>query len=40
MRREAHMIESLWINNEWVDDVVFAMLRKEWRGSMRNKAPN
>ena len=31
MRREAHMIDSLWINNEWVDDVIFAMLRREWR---------
>ena len=38
MRREAHMVESLWINNEWVDDVVFAKLRKEWRGPMANKA--
>jgi RimJ/RimL family protein N-acetyltransferase len=31
MRREAHMIESLWIKDEWVDDVVFAILRSEWR---------
>jgi RimJ/RimL family protein N-acetyltransferase len=31
MREEAHMIQSLWIKGAWVDDVVFAMLRKEWR---------
>jgi RimJ/RimL family protein N-acetyltransferase len=39
MRREAHMIESLWINGEWVDDVVFAILRKEWSALRPNKAP-
>jgi RimJ/RimL family protein N-acetyltransferase len=30
-RREAHMVESLWINGEWVDDVIFAILQREWR---------
>ena len=39
MRREAHMIESLWIKGEWVDDVIFAILRREWRGPRLNKAP-
>ena len=40
MRREAHMIESLWIKGEWVDDVIFAILRSEWRGPRpTNKAP-
>jgi RimJ/RimL family protein N-acetyltransferase len=29
-RREAHMVESLWFRSEWVDDVVVAMLRREW----------
>jgi RimJ/RimL family protein N-acetyltransferase len=34
-RREAHHRESLWLGGEWVDDLVFAMLRREWlsRGS-------
>jgi RimJ/RimL family protein N-acetyltransferase len=34
-RREAHHRESLWLRGEWVDDLVFAMLRREWlsRGS-------
>ena len=31
MRQEAHMIESLWLNGEWVDDVIFAILDREWR---------
>jgi RimJ/RimL family protein N-acetyltransferase len=30
MRREAHLQQSLRIDGEWVDDVVFAMLRSEW----------
>jgi RimJ/RimL family protein N-acetyltransferase len=30
MRQEAHFRESLWFRGEWVDDVVFAMLSREW----------
>jgi RimJ/RimL family protein N-acetyltransferase len=30
MRREAHMKESLWFKGAWADEVVFAILRKEW----------
>jgi RimJ/RimL family protein N-acetyltransferase len=30
-RQEAHMIESLWFKGQWVDDVVFAMLAREWK---------
>ncbi len=29
-RQEAHMIESLWFKGEWVDDVIFALLAREW----------
>ncbi len=29
-RREAHFRESLFINGEWVDDLVYAMLKDEW----------
>ena len=29
-RREAHFRESLLINGEWVDDLVYAILRNEW----------
>ena len=31
MRQEAHHLESLWLHGEWVDDVVFALLAREWR---------
>jgi len=30
MRREAHFHQSLWFKGEWVDDVIFALLRREW----------
>ena len=30
-RKEAHHIESLWLMGEWVDDVILAMLAREWR---------
>lgn len=29
-RKEAHFIESLLINGEWVDDIVYAILKTEW----------
>ncbi|MEZ4388056.1 MAG: GNAT family protein [Candidatus Krumholzibacteriia bacterium] len=32
MRREAHFRESLWFKGEWVDDVIFGVLKSEWRG--------
>jgi RimJ/RimL family protein N-acetyltransferase len=34
-RQEAHHRESLWFKGAWADDLVFAMLRREWvsRGS-------
>jgi RimJ/RimL family protein N-acetyltransferase len=30
-RREAHHVQSMWFKGDWVDDAVFAMLRREWR---------
>ncbi len=30
MRREAHFIESLWFKGAWADDVIFAILRREY----------
>lgn len=30
MRQEAHFRESLRVRGEWVDDVIFAMLSREW----------
>jgi len=33
MRREGHLIESLWLKGAWVDDVIYAMLRREWESN-------
>lgn len=30
MKKEAHFRKSLWINNEWEDDIVYAILEEEW----------
>jgi RimJ/RimL family protein N-acetyltransferase len=30
MRREAHFVESLWFKGAWADDVIFAMLEREF----------
>lgn len=29
-RKEAHFKESLLINGEWVDDLIYAVLKEEW----------
>jgi len=29
-RKEAHFVESLFINGKWVDDLVYAMIEKDW----------
>lgn len=31
-RKEAHFKESLWFKGQWVDDLIFGMLAKEWAG--------
>jgi RimJ/RimL family protein N-acetyltransferase len=30
MRREAHLVENEWLKGEWTDEVVYAMLEREW----------
>ncbi|QWT20687.1 GNAT family N-acetyltransferase [Bacillus sp. NP157] len=30
-RQEAHHVESYFFRGEWVDDVIFALLAREWR---------
>jgi RimJ/RimL family protein N-acetyltransferase len=30
MRQEAHYVKAFQLHGEWVDDVVFAMLAREW----------
>jgi len=34
LRREAHHIESLWFKGAWADDLIYAMLRREWAGRL------
>jgi hypothetical protein len=31
------MIGSLWLKGQWVDDVVFAMLAREWAGDQQSR---
>ena len=31
MRKEAHHLETWWLQGEWVDTVVFAILAREWQ---------
>lgn len=31
MRREAHLVENEIVKGEWTDEVVYAMLDREWR---------
>ncbi len=31
MRKEAHFIESIWFNNRWSDDILYAILDREWK---------
>ena len=30
-RKEAHFRESLFLNDKWVDDVIYALLAREWK---------
>ncbi len=32
-RKEAHFQKSLWFKGEWVDDLIFAILKEEWSSS-------
>ncbi len=31
MRQEAHLVENEWFKGEWTDELVFALLEREWR---------
>lgn len=35
-RKEAHFIESLWINDKWIDDLIFALIEKDWKKRIIN----
>ncbi|WP_262697016.1 GNAT family N-acetyltransferase [Chryseobacterium nakagawai] len=30
LRKEGHFVKSLFWKNNWVDDVIYAVLREEW----------
>ena len=30
MRREGHLLQSLWFKGRWADEYLYAMLREEW----------
>lgn len=32
MRREGHFVENEYVKGEWTDELVYAMLAREWRG--------
>jgi len=33
MRREAHLAENEFIKGEWTDELIYAILRREWQAS-------
>jgi RimJ/RimL family protein N-acetyltransferase len=37
MRKEAHFVESIRVGGRWSDDVVYAILAREWKALRRRK---
>jgi RimJ/RimL family protein N-acetyltransferase len=35
MRREGHFVENEWIKGEWADELLYAMLDREWQALTR-----
>jgi RimJ/RimL family protein N-acetyltransferase len=35
MRREGHLRESSWAKGEWTDDLLYALLAREWKSPAR-----
>jgi RimJ/RimL family protein N-acetyltransferase len=31
MRKEAHLVENVFLKGEWCDSLIFAILKREWR---------
>ncbi len=38
MRKEAHFVKSLWLKDEWVDDMIYAMLATDWKSANNGNA--
>jgi len=36
-RKEAHFVESLLINGKWADDLIYALIEKDWHKKNNNK---
>ena len=34
MRREAHLVENEWVKGEWTDELIYAMLDREWAATI------
>ena len=34
-RKEAHFVQSLYLNGQWVDDVIYALLASEWKERLK-----
>lgn len=30
-RKEAHFVESLFVNEKWVDDLIYSLIEKDWK---------
>jgi RimJ/RimL family protein N-acetyltransferase len=35
MRREAHLVENEYVKGEWTDELIYAMLDREWQARHR-----
>lgn len=35
MRKEAHLVENMWLKGEWTDEVDYAILESEWADQVR-----
>jgi RimJ/RimL family protein N-acetyltransferase len=33
MRQEAHLVENEWVKGEWTDEIVYALLDRDWRAT-------
>jgi len=38
MKREAHLVENEFVKGEWVDELVYAVLARDWRASRQPHA--
>jgi RimJ/RimL family protein N-acetyltransferase len=39
MRREGHLRESTWAKGEWTDDLIYALLDREWQSLPKTESP-